>query len=155
MDFLHIYKHLLVAPIVLSLTLIGSVNAFASGEPSNLLDLGNLTLPKDHVITPQALLLDNDVTFPGEGTSYFNYNGTADLRFYIKNTGNKRIHVELNFPGGSRNLMRITLAPGESTTNNFPLYDVYGPSANGQYSVYVYNDDGSRGSYHISARTLE
>ncbi|MCP3774759.1 hypothetical protein NLX71_15815 [Paenibacillus sp. MZ04-78.2] len=105
-------------------------------------------------ITPFALLLDQHVTFNGEGTASFQYRGGGDLRFYIKNTGSKEFSYSLTYPNGD-NLVRGPLDAGKQDKFEFDVERVHGKSSYGKYTVYVSNSDGSAGSFQISARSLD
>lgn len=154
-------KKILVIPFAAVISLSVYSAAFAEGPvPESPGVVSNLPNQDDgHVIRPMALLIDQETDFDGEGYAYFTYSGTGDLRFYIKNTGKKTVYYKVQYPSGYYLLGSSSsgnaLDPGEHFQSTFDVYDVHGPGSWGKYTVYVYNDDGSEGSFHVSARTLE
>ncbi|MNW67458.1 hypothetical protein D3C74_460440 [compost metagenome] len=81
------------------------------------------------------------------------------MRFYLKNTGTKDIYYKVKYPSGSYLLGSSSsgnkLSPGDHTVGTYDVFGVHGTAVWGTFTVYVYNDDGSSGSYEVSARTIE
>lgn len=96
---------------------------------------------------------DIGMVFSGEGNARFTYSGRQSIWFKLQNNGAKRVHVRLDFPNGS-NLARFEVNSQEDFSLKLPLHEVYGTSSLGHYSVYLYNDDGSKGSAAISVQSI-
>lgn len=108
-------------------------------------------------ILTRALLLSQESTFNGEGNYSFRYD-SGYLRLYIENTGSSAFNYTVKYPCGCK-LVSSDLKPGKHDL--FDKFDPelhgsgYGHTPVGTYSIYVYNDDGSRGSIKMAARSIE
>lgn len=163
-------KKLLCLPLALSLSLASSTAVFADSttnddllkKPINSFDINHTLIdspvtngpggftPKIEVVPQQTFTLSS-----GQANIPFRYQSYVDMRLYLKNTGNKTVNYEINFPGGVRNLMKSSLAPGEQKEWNLPLYDVYGQTSWGLWNIFAVTTDGSTGKLIVSARTLD
>lgn len=166
------FKSVLATSLVLTTLLSGSQNVFAndnspgsSNDNPIILDKngnnGSILIPpinhggggytpKVEVVRKQVFNLAN-----GETNVGFRYTSYASARIYIQNTSKKPVSIEINFPDGTRNLMRTTLSPNQQLEQTFPLYDVYGAISNGLWNIYAYTSDGSAGSIVVAVRTLD
>lgn len=121
----------------------------------------NQEISKDEpVISPRVLLISQTVNYRGEGTSSFGFYGGGVLRFYLANTGNQPLHYTLQYPNGQYLLGSAhggnTISAGRyDLFSNLDVEAVHGSNAYGQYRLYVWNDDGSTGSFDIEVRSIE
>lgn len=149
-----------IAPLALALSLSGFSASFADEASSPLtqplmVDVESPGEGKESTLTPLALLIDQTVSFNGEGQAAWTYRSKGDMRLYLRNESNKRIHYRVSSPWSDYGLISGTVEPGRVDNFTFPLYKVHEELSWGGYALYVYNDDGSAGSFYVSARTLE
>ena len=108
-------------------------------------------------IMTRATVIGLERDFVGEEHYPFSYS-SGYLRLYIENTGSTAFTYAVKYPCGCK-LVNGTLGPGKHS-----LYDKLDPAKHGtgyghgyvgEYTVYVYTDDGSMGSIKVSGRTID
>lgn len=160
------FKQLWCLPLALSISLATSSSVFADNTINN-------HLPNNSVnrLTLNHTQIANSVTYnqtrvtsitevvpqqtftlvKGQANIPFTYQNDIDIKLILKNVGKKTIHYEINFPDGTRNLIKSSLASGQQQEWNLPLYDVYGRTSLGLWNIFAVTTDGSTGKLTVHA----
>lgn len=160
------FKQLLCVPLAFSISLATSSSVFADNTTDNHFlnnTVNRLTLNHtqiDNLVTYKQTRLNSTIevvpqqTFTlvkGQANIPFTYQNNIDIKLILKNAGKKTIHYEINFPDGTRNLIKSSLASGQQQEWNLPLYDVYGRTSLGLWNIFAVTTDGSTGKLTVHA----
>ncbi|WHY27361.1 hypothetical protein [Bacillus wiedmannii] len=105
----------------------------------------------EHV--PADLLLTQTMDYSGEAVTSFVYNGSENLSFFMKNNGQNTMGYSVKGP----NMELIVggyIKPGEQQINVTNVRNALSTLPIGTYSIYVSNDDGSKGQFQVVVRSM-
>lgn len=117
------------------------------------------------ISAPPVVIVDQEIRFQGEGSSWFNYRSYGTLTLVIENNGVKPVYYTLFQPDGHpletesegemHELSGVKIAGESKAVLELPLFENQGKQSWGEYHLYVYNDEGSEGALNIAVSTRE
>ncbi|MGH0592301.1 hypothetical protein ACQVPY_08355 [Bacillus pretiosus] len=113
------------------------------------------TNDKIHIVehVPVDLLLTQTMDYSGEAVTSFVYNGSENLIFFMKNNGQNIMGYSVKGP----NMELIVggyIKPGEQKINVTNVRNALSPLPIGTYTIYVSNDDGSKGQFQVAVKSI-
>ncbi|WP_272513765.1 hypothetical protein [Bacillus cereus] len=99
------------------------------------------------------LLLTQTMNYSGEAVTSFVYDGSTDLSFSMKNNGQNTMGYSVKGPN-TELIVGGYIKPGEQQINVTNVRNALSPLPNGTYKIYVSNDDGSKGQFQVSVRSV-
>ncbi|CAM4325085.1 hypothetical protein ACJTM1_19310 [Bacillus sp. GX] len=105
----------------------------------------------EHV--PADLLLTQTMDYSGEAVTSFLYNGSENLSFFMKNNGQNTMGYSVKGPN-MEPIVGGYIKPGEQQINVTNVQNALSPLPSGTYKIYVSNDDGSKGQFQVSVRSM-
>ncbi|HDR7799071.1 hypothetical protein [Bacillus cereus group sp. BY6-1LC] len=102
---------------------------------------------------PTDILLTQTIDYSGEAITSFVYSGSENLSFFMKNNGQNTMGYSVKGP----NMELIVggyIKPGEQQINVTNVRNALSPLPIGTYSIYVSNDDGSKGQFQVAVRSM-
>lgn len=100
-----------------------------------------------------AVLMDQTLQFQGEGTGVFTYEKGL-LQFSLENDGNTSFDYVVKYPCGCE-WMSGTLQPEETFTQENLDPTSHEHSSAGDFTLYLYTEDGTEGSCKMLVRAMD
>lgn len=153
-------KSKLLINCIFSLLLVGSsitVSAAPATSDASTQNTSYSSATELPDVQNTKIVLDMENMFAGEGMYHFDYS-SGYLKFEIENTGSKALQYRVKYPCGCK-LVSGRMEAGSCHT--FEYFDPtlhgsnYGHTPIGNYSIYIYNDDGSLSSVKLFAQTIQ